>query len=325
MVCRMGWLRCWFRRVPRRRLQALEQVSSPPFGHSSGRKHGGISGFHFCSLVIPLMYGHFHLPAILMSPDVVEVPCRRLVYGITCHGSGRHADHRAWANAGLQPIYHCHMIVAMQHQFAATGHQNFLQCCCIGQSLAYLGKARQGWMVDHQYTEKTLLPQHLQLIGNIAKLDWTQCAARFSVGLRGGAVGPDDGDIPAQPDKREYHTMGSFVVLHPWREIRQTVLFCYMDIGVMIAWRHRELRRRTESFQPCRSRRRLIPSRNVDEIAGESHVVGFGRQNTVAHGIGHLRQMPVFAVQMPGQGTNQALSREMAKYRTLWQRAEMYV
>ena len=62
------------------------------------------------------------------------------------------------------------MIVAMQDQFAATGHQNFLQCRCIGQSLAILGKARQGWMMDHQYTEKTLLPQHIQLIGNIAKL-----------------------------------------------------------------------------------------------------------------------------------------------------------
>lgn len=95
-------------------------------------------------------------------------------------------------------------------------------------------------MVDHQYTEKSLVTQCFKMMAEISKLRRTQAACGFAIGLGTATIDAQYCDIAAEFYRRK-QTFNWFVALHPRREMAQAFVKGNFNIGIVISGNKRQL------------------------------------------------------------------------------------
>jgi hypothetical protein len=180
--------------------------------------------------------------------------------------------------------------------------------------------------MDHDHPVEALVAQRLKEVGKIAQLMGTQGSARLVQSLRECAAQADKRHVAAQADEGKLQrTILDAVGRHPRQKMCEAFVEGHPDIGIVIAGNEGDFVRRAKLRNPIAPARKLFPCRNVEQIAGESDVIGARCPYALERGKGNRSVVEMLAPAQPIGRAEKALQLEMMKGPRCRKRSEMDV
>jgi len=178
-------------------------------------------------------------------------------------------------------------------------------------------------MVDEDHAEIFLATADIEQLGKSREL----LAAELPGGEEGSSrprARQSDQRQRAAPPHEWKAELSDIVVAHEIPPVCKGIRSGAAYIVVMVAGHQRHLPGPPQRFQPDAGRLIFLAARDVDEIAGDSDVVGCARAQVRAHALEHFGTMNEAAVALPVDETSPPLADELSPMRP-WQGCEMRV
>jgi len=119
-------------------------------------------------------------------------------------------------------------------------------------------------------------------------------------GDRGRHADQGDRATPAQKGEGVALAAAAAVAAHVVRPMRPGLAPLHLDIGVVVAWNHRDVLWRSQLAQPDRRLDELRRQRDVDQIAGDRDVVRLLLAQIRHQRVEHFAAMDAVAASLPG-------------------------